>query len=49
MLLLLALISVYDVIAVFKSKHMVSMANFQTESKVFAGLAVPRGKPIPTY
>ncbi len=42
MLLLLAIISIYDVIAVFKSKHMVSMANFQTESKVFAGLAFPR-------
>jgi len=42
MLLLLAIISVYDVIAVFKSKHMVSMANFQSDSKVFAGLAFPR-------
>ncbi|MBN1792497.1 hypothetical protein JW826_02325 [Candidatus Woesearchaeota archaeon] len=38
--LLLVLISVYDFIAVFKSKHMVSMAEFQTESKVFAGLLV---------
>lgn len=46
MLVLLALISIYDVIAVFKSKHMVSMAKFQTDSKVFAGLAVPRGKPM---
>lgn len=42
MLLLLAIISIYDVIAVFKSKHMVSMANFQTDSRVFAGLAIPR-------
>jgi presenilin-like A22 family membrane protease len=39
--LLLVIISVYDFIAVFKSKHMVSMAEFQTESKVFAGLFIP--------
>ncbi|MBN2141734.1 hypothetical protein JW711_00235 [Candidatus Woesearchaeota archaeon] len=39
--LILVLISVYDFIAVFQSKHMVSMANFQTKSKVFAGLLIP--------
>ncbi|MBW2997869.1 hypothetical protein KY349_06020 [Candidatus Woesearchaeota archaeon] len=39
--LLLLLISVYDMIAVWKSKHMVKMAKFQTESKVFAGLSIP--------
>ena len=44
--LLLILISVYDFIAVFKIKHMVTMAKFQTDSKVFAGLFIPykRGK-----
>lgn len=48
MLILLAIISVYDIIAVFKSKHMVSMANFQTSSNVFAGLAIPRASPSTT-
>lgn len=42
MFILLALISIYDIIAVFKSKHMQSMAVFQTQSNMFAGLAVPR-------
>ena len=31
-------------IAVWKTKHMVKMAKFQTESKLFAGLLVPYGK-----
>lgn len=39
--LMLILISVYDMIAVWQSKHMVKMANFQTQSKVFAGLSIP--------
>jgi len=39
--ILLLLISVYDFIAVFKIKHMVTMAKFQTKSKVFAGLLIP--------
>ncbi len=39
--ILLLLISVYDMIAVWQSKHMVKMAKFQTESKVFAGLSIP--------
>jgi presenilin-like A22 family membrane protease len=39
--LLLIIISIYDFIAVFKSRHMVSMAKFQTDSKVFAGLFIP--------
>jgi presenilin-like A22 family membrane protease len=30
--------------AVWKSKHMVSLANFTAESKVFAGLLVPYDK-----
>jgi len=36
--LLLILISIYDMIAVWKSKHMIKLAQFQTDSKVFAGL-----------
>jgi len=39
--ILLIAISVYDFIAVFKSKHMVRMAKFQAKSKVFAGLFIP--------
>ena len=47
-LILLLLISVYDAWAVWKSKHMVKMAEFQKDSKVFAGLMVPKkGEPIP--
>lgn len=47
--MLLILISVYDAIAVWKSKHMIKMAQFQTSSKVFAGLSIPykRVKAIP--
>ncbi len=37
---LLLLISVYDFIAVFKLKHMVSMAKFQTQGDAFAGLLI---------
>lgn len=36
--MLLIFISIYDMYAVWKSKHMVTMANFQTKSNVFAGL-----------
>ena len=44
--MLLIVISIYDYIAVFKTKHMVKMAKFQSNSKVFAGLMIPyeRGK-----
>ncbi len=42
--MLLLLISIYDMIAVWKSKHMVKMAKFQTESKLFAGLSIPYKK-----
>ena len=38
---LLLVISAYDVFAVFQSKHMVTMAKFQTKSGVFAGLSIP--------
>jgi len=43
-ILLLAL-SVYDMYAVWKSKHMVKMAKFQTESGIFAGLLFPYRMP----
>ena len=42
---LLIAISIYDMFAVWQSKHMVSMAKFQTQSKVFAGLMLSYGKP----
>jgi len=41
---LLFIISIYDIIAVRHTKHMVKLAKFQTRSKVFAGLMVPYGK-----
>jgi presenilin-like A22 family membrane protease len=37
---LLLVISAYDAFAVWKSKHMVKMAQFQTGSRVFAGLMI---------
>ena len=40
-IILLALISVYDMYAVWKSKHMIVLANAQTNAKVFAGLMIP--------
>ncbi len=39
--LLLVVIAIYDAYAVWRSKHMIAMANFQTDSKLFAGLAIP--------
>ena len=42
--MLLILISVYDFIAVYKTKHMIKMAKFQSSSKVFAGLLIPYAK-----
>ena len=39
--MLLLLISIYDMYAVWKSKHMVKLAKFQTSSRVFAGLSIP--------
>lgn len=42
--LLLILISVYDIVAVFHSKHMVKLAKFQKQS-VFAGFAIPYSFP----
>ncbi len=45
--MLLGLISIYDMIAVWKSKHMVAMAKFQTESNLFAGLSISYSNPVP--
>ncbi len=42
--ILLILISIYDMIAVWKTKHMVSLAQFQNQTKVFAGLLIPYGR-----
>jgi presenilin-like A22 family membrane protease len=39
--ILLLIISIYDMIAVWQSKHMIKLAEFQTDSKVFAGLMIP--------
>jgi presenilin-like A22 family membrane protease len=39
--IMLLIISLYDIYAVFKSKHMVKMAKFQAKSQVFAGLLIP--------
>lgn len=40
--ILLAIIAAYDFFAVFKSRHMISLAKFQAENKMFAGLFVPK-------
>jgi presenilin-like A22 family membrane protease len=40
-IILLIIISLYDMIAVWKTKHMVVMAQFQTDNKLFAGLLMP--------
>lgn len=39
--LLLVLLSVYDMYAVWKSKHMIKMAKFQAKSGIFAGFMLP--------
>ncbi len=39
--ILLILISIYDFYSVFKSKHMIKLAKFQTASKIFAGVNIP--------
>ncbi|MBI2669402.1 hypothetical protein HYX14_06185 [Candidatus Woesearchaeota archaeon] len=43
--ILLLLISGYDAYAVWKSKHMITLAKSQTEAKVFAGLFIPYHLP----
>ncbi|HLD12210.1 MAG TPA: presenilin family intramembrane aspartyl protease [Candidatus Nanoarchaeia archaeon] len=41
---LLILIAVYDAVAVWKTKHMVSLAKMQLKERLFAGLLIPYGK-----
>jgi len=41
---LLLAISAYDMFAVWHSKHMVTLAKFQTKSRAFAGFVIPYGK-----
>ncbi|MEM4247121.1 MAG: presenilin family intramembrane aspartyl protease [Candidatus Woesearchaeota archaeon] len=40
-IILLSLISAYDIYAVWRSKHMARMAQFQAKSGIFAGLLLP--------
>jgi len=46
--LLLIILSLYDMYAVWHSKHMITLATFQTNKGIFAGLLIPyqNGKPI---
>ena len=39
--ILIVLIALYDMYAVWKSKHMVALANFQSKAKIFAGFLIP--------
>ena len=43
-IILLILIAIYDAYAVWHSKHMVAMANFQTDAGFFAGLSINYNK-----
>ena len=43
-IMLLIVVSIYDFVAVFKTKHMIKLAKFQSKSKVFAGLLIPYEK-----
>lgn len=42
-IIILFIISIYDYIAVRKTKHMVKLAKFQARIKLFAGLLIPYG------
>lgn len=44
--ILLILISIYDMIAVWKTKHMIKLAKFQTKQRIFAGFLIPYKKKI---
>jgi len=43
---LFVLIMIYDMIAVWKTKHMVKMAKFQSKLKIFTGLLIPYKKGV---
>ena len=45
--MLLLFISLYDMYAVWKSKHMIALAQFQAQSNMFAGFYVPYSLPKP--
>ena len=47
--MLLVVISAYDYISVFKTRHMITLAEFQSKSRLFAGLYLPyeKGKILP--
>ena len=40
-LILLILISIYDYIAVYRTRHMIALARFQTKLSLFAGFIIP--------
>ncbi|RLE45283.1 hypothetical protein DRJ25_05905 [Candidatus Woesearchaeota archaeon] len=40
-IILLLLLTLYDMYAVWKSKHMIAMAKFQTKAGIFAGFMLP--------
>ena len=42
---LLIVVAIYDMYAVWKSKHMIDMAQFQTQTHIFAGLSIPYKTP----
>ncbi len=42
--ILLILVSLYDMYAVWQSKHMIKLAEFQSQQKIFAGLFIPYEK-----
>ena len=42
-IIILFLISIYDYIAVWRTKHMIKLAKFQARIKLFAGLLIPYG------
>ncbi|MBI2105672.1 hypothetical protein HYT56_02430 [Candidatus Woesearchaeota archaeon] len=46
MIVILFLISIYDFIAVWKTKHMIRLAKFQAKIKLFAGLFIPYEKKV---
>jgi presenilin-like A22 family membrane protease len=45
-LILLIIISVYDYISVFITKHMITMAKDQSEQNIFTGLLIKRGDEV---
>ena len=46
--ILLVIIAIYDAYAVWKSKHMITLAKEQTKAKVFAGLYIPYTMKLPS-